>query len=100
VPGDRRVDQPRVLGAQRVVIDPELRHHARPVVLDEDVRHAGEACEDGAALLVIEIEDNALFAAVDGIEGGAVVAAGAGHAARRIAGGRLDFDDARAHIRQ
>ena len=46
VAGDRGVDQPRVLAAQRVVVEAEARHHARPVVLDEDVGAAGQPLED------------------------------------------------------
>ena len=85
---------------ERLVIQSKPRHHPWPVVLDEDVGAAGEPREHGARFVIIEIEDNGMFAAVDGVEGGTVAAARAGHAARGIARGRLDFNDTRAHVRQ
>ena len=46
----------------------------------------------------LEVEDDAAFAAVDGVEARAVSADRAGHPARRVAIGRLDLDDVRAHV--
>ena len=45
-----------------------------------------------------QIQHDAALAAIDGIEAGAVVARRPGHAARRIAAGRLDLDHVRAHV--
>jgi hypothetical protein len=59
---------------------------------------AREPPEDLAALRGFQVERRAAFAAVDGVEAGAVEAGRAGHLARRIAGGRLDFDHVGAEI--
>ena len=50
--GDVAVDQARIARAQRVGAEPELRHHRRAEVLDDDVglrRHPPEHVAPGAA---------------------------------------------------
>jgi hypothetical protein len=97
---DRCVDQARVVAAQRFVIETEAGHHARPVIFNNNVGSPGQPLEHRARLVLVQIQDNALLAAVDGVEGGTVVAAGAGHAACRITGRWLDFNHTRAHVSQ
>ena len=60
----------------------------------------GQALEHRARLGGAQVEDDALLAAVDAVEGVALAAGAAGHLAGRVAAGRLHFDDPRAHVRQ
>ena len=98
VPGNRRVDEPAVDRAQPIVPQAGPRHRSRPEVLDEHVRGRCEARDDLPPPLVPDVDDNAPLAAVDGVEGGAVGPARAGHAPRGIAAGRLHLDHVRAHV--
>src|SRR6185369_2502708 len=59
-----------------------------------------EADERIASRRRLEIEDDPALAAVDGVERRAFGADRAGHAAGRIAAGRLDLDHIRAQIAQ
>src|SRR5919198_5480999 len=88
----RGVDEPRVRGRQRLVVEPERRDHAGPIVLDEDVARARKPLQRVAPFRHFEVEDDAALAAVDGVEAGAFRTDAARHLARRIAAGRLDLD--------
>jgi hypothetical protein len=100
VAGNRRIDQPRIRGGQRGVIEAQPLHHTRAEVLDQHVGPAGHLCERRATRGGLQIEHDAALAAVDGVERAAVASARASHRARRVTGRWLDFDHARAHVAQ
>jgi hypothetical protein len=83
---------------QRVVVETQTSHHAGAVVLDHHVGGGGEAPEHPLACRCSQIEHDAALAPVHGVETGAVVADGTGHAPARIAFRRLHLDDVRAHV--
>jgi hypothetical protein len=87
-----------MVGRQRGVVQPELAHHARAIVFDDDVRAGEQAPERPLRRLGLQVQYDAALAAVHRVEGRAVGARGAGHAARRVAIGRLDLDHVSAHI--
>ena len=98
VAGDGGVDEARVLLRERRVVESQARHHAGPVVLDEDVGGACEPPERVARRGLLQVEDDTELAAVDGVERRALGAGRSGHRARGVAAWRLDLDYARPHI--
>ena len=96
----RRVDEPRVDGRQRLVIEAERRDHAGPVILDEDVARARDPLQRVASFRRFEVDDGAALPAVDGVEAGTLEADSPGHLTRRITAGRLDLDDVGAEVRE
>ena len=97
---DGRVDETRMAPGELRVVQAELLEHPRPVVLHQHVGHRGEAPHRVAAGRLLQVDDDAALAAVDGVEAGAVAADGARHAPGRVAGGRLDLDHVGAHVAQ
>ena len=97
---NRRVDQARLGGRERRVVEAEPRHHARAEVLHDDVSAGDEPAERLTCVDPLQIEHHAEFAAVHRIERGALAAGTAGHRACRVAARRLHFDHARPHVRQ
>ena len=65
VAGDRAIDQPRIDLAQRLGAETEPRHHAGPELLDQDVGALDQRHQPGAVALVLEIEHQALLAAIE-----------------------------------
>ena len=83
--GDRRIDEPRVVGLQLGVAETTIVEHARLVGFDEDVARSGEVANHAQVALITGVEhDAALAAAPERIRG---VVADDG------AAGRLDLDD-------
>src|SRR3546814_14452744 len=62
--GDRAVDQLRIERRQRVVTKAETIHHARPVVLDDDVAFRRQIAREHDAGFALEIDDDAFLAAI------------------------------------
>src|SRR5688500_381736 len=97
--GDRAVDEPRVVGGQRAVAEPELLHGAGADVLDQHVRPLREALDDGDPLGRLEVHrDAALVAVVDDVTGRLAVLVRRPRA-RLVADGRvLDLHHVGAHV--
>jgi hypothetical protein len=64
-PADRRVDDRRVHGAYRVVIEAEPGKAARLEVLHEHVRAAGKLLREHAVAVVLEVERDRSLVPVD-----------------------------------
>ena len=90
-----QVRQPRVERATRLVIDTEAFRHAGPEVVQHEVRALDELMRDLAPFLALEIERDALLA-LGGREGEEA----AGRETAVVAVQRLDFDHARAEVRE
>ncbi len=101
---DRAVDQPRILGAQGLVVEAEATESADLEVLDQHVGTAGERADDGASLLGAEVDGDRALAAIGGVEIGGIGAAvgvldeGRPPCPRVVAGGRFDLDHLGAEI--
>jgi hypothetical protein len=78
--------------AERVVVEAEVRHHARAEVIDDDVRDGGEPAREVEPARVVEVQDDAPLAAHQR----------AGEAAATVAeveaAPPLDLDDVRAEV--
>ncbi len=59
VAGDRAVDEARIDGAERLVVDPEARRRPGARALEHHVRLARQAMEDGAPLGRLQVERQA-----------------------------------------
>ena len=92
----------RIDGAHRLVVDAELLHRSRPIILDNHVRRLGEAEERLASGLAFEVEGDRALVAVHVEETEAVVALELEPhgAAGLIALRRLDLDDVRPEVGQ
>ena len=98
---DRRDDQRRMPRVQDVPAEAELRQHAGPVVLDQNVRARDELGEDRAVAVGGEVERDALLAAVQRHEVGRLAVEERPDLARVVAvSGPLDLDHARAELGQ
>ena len=64
------VNEPWVFSAQGFVAQPEAVHGAGAEVLRDDIDRAGEALDEGLAFRGLEVDGDALFAAVDAEEEG------------------------------
>ena len=96
---DRRHHQPRMLALELLPAVAEPLHHARTEVLDEHVGALEQPLEHAAVGRGVEIEREALLAAVERDEvGGRVADEGADPARVVAAAGRLDLDHARTQI--
>ena len=62
--GELRVDEPRVVRLEAVVVQPELLERLQPDVGHEDVRVGEQLLEDGAALLGLDVQSDPALAAV------------------------------------
>ena len=89
--GDRGVDQPRVVARQGRVVEAEPLHHARAEVLDHDVGLRRQLGGEALAVLGLQVEDDALLAAVHRRVVGADAAALRRPLADHVAVGRLDL---------
>jgi hypothetical protein len=77
--GDRAIDQPRVVGCEAFVIEPELGQAADLEILDQHVGTRGEFLDNAAAVVALEIEFDRTLAAIGAVKiGGAEMAAGGG----------------------
>jgi len=91
----------RVARVQRLPAVAEALHGAGTKVLDENVGAAQQALEDGAVPGVLQVERDALLAAIQRRKvGGAPIDEGPDLARVVTTAGRLDLDDARTQIRQ
>jgi len=72
-PGDGRVDQSRMAGVEGLPAVAEFLHRARAEILDQNVGFFQESFEERAVVLILQIEGDALLAAVqrDEVGGGA-----------------------------
>ena len=99
--GHRGIDQARETGVQGSPAVAELRHHARPVVLDQHVGARQQRLEHRAAVVGFEVEGDRLLAAVDRGEIGRLAVLERPDVAAVVARARhLDLDDARAEVAQ
>ena len=97
---DREVDEPRVQGPERLVVEAEPGEAIAPEVLDQDVGVGQQPAQDGRAVRVLEVEAEAALVAVDREEIGGGPRPGLDRAdpwrtpaAGRIAVRWLDLDD-------
>ena len=97
---DRGVDDARVQGVQRAVIETQPAQGAGAIILDEHVRARRQPPQYVRTAGSLQIDHDAALSAIDRIEGRTVAAARAGHAARRVALRRLDLDHVGAHVAQ
>ena len=100
--GQRAVDDVGVPFANRLVVDAQPVDDARAELLEDDIGGLGQLHERLVALLLFEVERDAPFPAVDGVEEGADAVLGLG---RGVAGAVADvrglhFDHVRARVRQ
>jgi len=100
VASDRGVDQPRVAGSQRLIVEPEIAQCASAEILDNDVRSVAQAQRQFAGPGHVQVNANIAFA-------GVLLRVVAGHArcrgkreARNVGTRRLDLDDLGAKIQQ
>ncbi len=95
----RRVDELRVLGVQRLPAVAQLFHRAGPEVLDHDVGLLEQLLEDLAVGIGLEVERDALLAAIDRGEIGRLAVDEGTVGARIVATlGRFDLDHPCAHL--
>ena len=77
VAGDRAVDQPWIQRGDRLEAETEPGEAPRPEVLDQHVGRRDQAAEHGGAGVGLQVEGDALLAAVQAEEEGAPAVAGA-----------------------
>ncbi len=95
----RGIDQPWMARVQALPPEIELFHAPRTIVLDEHVGAGEQAMKDGAVVLVLEIERDALLAAVDRQQIARLAVVPGTDLAREISSvGMLDLDDAGAEV--
>ena len=90
--GDRAVDEVGVDLREVAVAEAQAVHDARDGVLDDHVGAPGEPARRLAALVRLQVEDDALLSPVPHAPGG--------HGAEGVAAGRLDLDDLGAVVGQ
>src|SRR6185369_7508305 len=95
---NRAIDQPRILLVQRRRIEAEALHYAGTKILDQDVALLGEVVDELARLGLLQVEAEALLAAVENSVVRAETVAHRLAAAHVVAFGRLDLDDFRARV--
>src|SRR5690606_10238577 len=100
-PADAAIDEPGIDRGQSVVAEPEALHHARPEVLDDDIRLLDELLDDRDRFGSAQIEDDASLAAVERNE----VVAELPEERGKVAGvvtlpGCLDLDDVCPEVTQ
>jgi hypothetical protein len=68
--GDARVDEPGVLGRERLVVHAQAMLDVGAIVLDHDVRSGGQALDDGHPSRILQVDRDAALVAVQvrGIE--------------------------------
>ena len=95
------VDQPRIAGQQRLPVEPDGGELLRPDAVHQHVGAVGQRQQRVASVGLLEVEHDALLAAVDAEEDRAHAGFGArAGAARRVAFGRLDLDHVGAVLGQ
>ena len=92
------VDERRVAGGERVIVQPQPFGDAGTIVDDDDVRASRQLLGDHTALLAAEVEGDAALAAINAQEAAALVRSDRGRVAPGIALGPFDFDDVCPHI--
>jgi hypothetical protein len=97
---DRAVDEARVGFAERGEVEAEPAHHARPVVLHQDVDFGGETVRGRDGALLLEVEHHAALAGVELAEVAAGAVAQRRARAHHVTFRRLDLDDVGAEIGQ
>ena len=97
--GDRAIDQPRIVGGERLIAEAEPVHRAGAEILDDDVGSERKLSRRRLAVLGLQVERDALLVAVHRAER-AVVVGLAPHPERIAAVRRLDLDDLGAQVRQ
>jgi hypothetical protein len=98
---DAGINEARVAGAERRVVDPEARRDARPIVLDDDVGAGGEPAEELETGGALQVQRDRALVAVHVDEAEAVVALQleAHRLARLVAAvRRFDLDHVGAHV--
>jgi len=94
VTGNAAQDDPRIPRAQHVVADAELVHHARTKAFDDDVGRLDEPQEEVAARVLLEVQAQALLAAVDDlVEKARVAVSSRPSCAHSRRAGVFDLDD-------
>ena len=100
VAGERGVDQPGIRRPQRFITQAEPFHHAGPEAFDHDVGGRGEIQKSFLAARVLQIDFDALFAAIGERENRVFPVLNEA-VPRVVAGARLfDLDDLRAEVHQ
>jgi hypothetical protein len=94
------VDQSRVALGQRLVSEAEARQQPLPEVHHQHVGVGEQPVDDPGGRVLLEIERQTTFVAVERLEGRRESIGAAPEAAQRIAAERLDLDDVGAHVRQ
>src|SRR5262249_54834866 len=98
---DRAVDEPWVLLPERLEAEAQSLHGARPEILQHDVGPGDEPVENGLALRRLQVQREALLAAVHRHEVRGLAARERWPAARVVAlAGLLDLEDLGAHVAQ
>ncbi len=100
-PGDRAVDQPRVRFAKGLEAEAEALHRAGTEVLQHYIGARDEPAQDGLPLRRLEVEGEALLAAINRHEVGGLAPREGRPSARVVSLARLlDLDDLGAHVAQ
>ena len=100
VAGDRTIDEARIDLGDAVVIEAEARHDAGAELLDQDVGARQQGIEPGAVGRVLQIERQALLAAIEQRETDAVLAPMRGIVAHVLAAGTFDLEHLGAGLGQ
>ena len=96
--GEVAVDQARVDGGERLVVDAEPLSDAGAVVDGDDIDLREHSVEELAAFLGGQVDREAALSSVEGLEAFALTRDDGTRGAIRVASERFDFDDVRAKI--
>ncbi len=95
---DAAVDEPGIDLGQLGIVEAQPLHHARPVVLDDDVDDRDQLPDGGDRLGLLEIEHDRALPGIELAEHRAGAVALHRPAAHQVALGRFDLDDLGAHV--
>lgn len=90
--------EPRIDRRQRLVVEAEALHHARPEILDDDVRLFGEPVNGVDRGGLLQVERHAFLARIQLAEGGARAVAQRRPRAQHVAFERFDLHHVRAEV--
>src|SRR5438105_2540236 len=86
------IDEPRVSGSKRLVIDAKSGRHRGAKILDQNIGVLEKSQQQGCSLSVFEVDRDRSFAAIDTQKSAALPLHGRGVRSLRLAIGRLDLD--------